>query len=129
MVSDKVSRVKQWLLSLAIAIVFTLFINYAISTVWENPYEHYDTYCPQSSVTASNKTACESGGGFWTETGYSQYPSKPMPATIDENNSVTGYCDQYFTCRKAQEKDAEVYQRNGFLVSTITGVVALGVCL
>ena len=48
-----------------------------------------------------------------------------MPATIDENNSVTGYCDQYFTCRKAQEKDAEVYQRNGFLVSTITGVVAL----
>ena|SRR3989338_6422582 len=117
--TTKSTTVKKWILSIAIAIVFTLFINYSISTFFDEP--RYDIFCTQDrNFNATTSTQCEAIGGKWTTGG--GYYTKPV---YTEENYVTGTCDYDYTCRTNLEQAQQEYQRNGFLVSIITGGIAL----
>ena len=117
MKQNKGSRIKKWFLAIGIAIIFTLFINYGISTFFNAP--DYNEYCVhnQTELNYNNKSSCISSGGQWTET--AAY-GKPVPPDYQ-----TGYCDIDFTCRKSYDDAQKIYDDRSFTVMVIAGFLAL----
>ncbi len=113
----KGSGVKKWLLAIGIAIIFTLFVNYGISTFFHAP--DYNNYCRhnQTELNYSDKDVCISNGGQWTNNaGY----AKPIPEGYQ-----TGYCDIDFTCRKLFDDAQKIYDDRSFIVMVIAGFIGL----
>ena len=112
----KGGRAKKAILSVAIAIIFVLFIAYAIETIYPSP--KFETYCPNSERAIINQSDCEQANGTWQT--YPEYVAeKPVPV------GVTGYCDTYTKCQKPYEQASEVYNRNIFFVSLVVGLIVI----
>ncbi len=111
------SKIKKWFLAAGIAIIFTLFVNYGISTFFHAP--DYNKYCSrnQTELNYSSKNACISSGGQWTSN--IRY-EKPVPAGYQ-----TGYCDIDFTCRNMFESAQKIYDDRSFVVMVIAGLAGL----
>jgi hypothetical protein len=136
-----VSKTKQVLLSIGIAIIFAFFIGFGINTFYKSP--KYDDYCIRENFREiKNETNCIQANGKWTSYDYYE---KPMPVNkqltcskIEENNTNIilncnffeekfineGYCDLYFTCNEEFQKKREEYNRNVFILTTIIGLIA-----
>jgi hypothetical protein len=113
---SKKGRVKKVILTFAIAILFVLFIVYAVGTIYPGP--KYEDYCPATKINPLNQTYCEAVNGTWTT--YPTYASeKSGPA------EANGYCDTYSKCQKSWDDSREKYNRNLFFISLITGLIIL----
>lgn len=117
MENQKYSSIIKWSLIVGIVIVINLFINYAISLVYEAP--DYNTYCPQTQVVkeiTDQKTCVDTGGQWNPNTSY--VPAAKGSVALEP----IGYCDQQFTCRNEYDKVSKVYERNIFVILVIFGI-------
>jgi hypothetical protein len=113
---QKGSRLKQNILTVAIAIIFAFFVGYGVDTFYESP--KWEDFCNQTYREILNPNNCEQAGGKWHP-----YTEKEMPQHVLGN--VTGWCDSYYSCQKEFEKVNEVYNRNVFIVCLIAGMIAI----
>lgn len=114
----KYSSIIKWSLIIGIVIVVNLFINYAISLVYESP--KFENYCKQEQVVKeiTAQKECVDVGGQWN-------PNVSYVAPVKgEVAQPAGYCDQQFTCRNEYDKVNKVYERNVFII-----LVAFGIAL
>jgi len=112
----KKGKAKKIILSIAIAILFVLFVAYAIETIYPSP--RYERYCPMIEKQILNQSDCEIYNGTWNI--YPNYvPDKTAPV------GVQGYCDPYIKCQKPFESASEIYNRNLFIVSLILGLIVI----
>lgn len=91
-------------LSLAIMIVFNLFINVGIYTFYKGP--EYNDYCGKAMVPSKEITTqaqCEDAEGLW------------------QND----YCDFYAECSEDYAAVESVYNRNVFIALLAIGTLAL----
>jgi len=111
-------KIKKLILGIAIAIIFILFVAYAIEAFYPTP--KYKDYCGEykTQEIINNKEQCEAIGGQW-----SQYQETPRP--IQGEQIQEGYCDREFTCRQELESAQEVYNRNVFFISVILGLITV----
>lgn len=108
----KQNRGRKIIISIGIAILFVMFIAYAIESIYPSPV--YEDYCPAIGKEIFNITECEANNGTWQE-----YP-KPI-----EQNSPQGYCDTYSRCYEEYNKASEPYNRNVFFIALSIGIIAL----
>jgi hypothetical protein len=114
-----VSKVKQTILAVAIAIVLALFVGFAIHA-W-SPGPKYDVYCrPALNKPFYAKADCEAAGGVWTDYGAAAAPKCPP-----NEPCATGYCDVYTRCSKQFNDANSVYTRTVFIIATIAGIIAV----
>lgn len=113
----KYSAIIKWSLIIGIVIVINLFINYAISLVYESP--KFEDYCQQEQVIReiTVQKECVDVGGQWNPNIYYSMPVK------GELVQPAGYCDQQFTCRTEYEKVSRVYERNIFVILVTLGIL------
>lgn len=111
----KYSAIIKWSLVIGIVIVLNLFLNYAISLVYNSP--EYNEYCKQEQVIEEITTQekCVEKGGQWN----ANYYGKPM---IVGEVVPNGYCDLQYTCRTEFEADRKVYERNVFVTLVVLGI-------
>jgi len=107
---------RQKFLAIAIAVVFTMFVYFGISTFYKEP--KYDDYCkPElNSIYINSSQECEKAGGLWNANNY--YPKR-------EAGMVEGYCDVQYTCRKQYDEVNNEYRKNVFVFAVAFGVIAL----
>lgn len=114
------SNTKQRILTVAIAVVLTLFVAYGISVFYEAP--KYEKFCGvEPKPVYLNETSCNASEGKWNPNYY------PCPAEANgiSGKCAEGYCDADFTCRKEFDLRNEVYNRNVFVVSLFLGLVLM----
>jgi hypothetical protein len=120
------SRFRQVLLAIAIAIVFAFFIGFGIAAFYESPkYEDFceDTFYekpyPRPIREAVNCTYIEPGEELKKEC----KEKGDISAEYDETGCVESYyCE---TCGKEFRDVNEVYNRNVFIIATVIGIIAL----
>ncbi|MBN2458556.1 hypothetical protein JXB31_05490 [Candidatus Woesearchaeota archaeon] len=110
-----VSRIKQVILSVSIAVVFALFIGYGISAFYKSP--EYQDFCGGIEVAKQfREEDCDAVGGKWT------------PRTYDcpeGTECVSGFCDATYECSRDYDSKREVYDRNVFVITLIVGLAAI----
>jgi len=112
----KKSKAKKIILAIAIAILFVMFIAYAIETVYPSP--KYENYCIPEQKQYINQTDCEQANFTWTS--YPTYiPEKQVPV------GMSGYCDAYSKCQKSYDETNQIYNRNIFFISLIIGIITV----
>ena len=122
------SKVKQVILSIAIALVLTVFVAYGISVFYESP--KYENYCGnQPKPFYSNQTSCEAENGTWNPSGADPKAAQPCydysTATPTLTKCAEGYCDLFLKCGKEFNEVNNVYNRNVFFTSLIIGLVVI----
>ncbi|MFH1710973.1 MAG: hypothetical protein ABH840_01550 [Nanoarchaeota archaeon] len=112
----KKSKAKNIILAIAIAILFVMFIAYAIETIYHSP--KYNSYCNPEQKQYLNQTECEENNLIWTS--YPEYaPERPAPV------GVSGYCDAYSVCQKSYDEISQIYNRNVFFISLTLGIITI----
>lgn len=116
----------KWVLVAGLVIVINLFFYFAIDVFYKQP--KFENFCKNDQVKPLVKTqeACVSMGGQWTET-----PPEKMIAYRDNvpvavpvpGETISGYCNEYFTCQKDFDAVSKVYNRNVFVIMIILGVL------
>ena len=114
-------RAKQIILAIAIAVLFVMFIAYAIETIYPSP--KYDDYCDEFKTAEfiDNAERCEEVNGKWVYYG----KERPDPIKIDGEIEVTGYCNRDFYCDQEHDSASEVYNRNIFFTTLIIGTITI----
>jgi len=108
---------KKLILSIAIAILFVIFISYAIETIYPSP--KYEAYClPSLNVPSLNQTLCETANFTWIT--YQNIPQEKTTPLVE-----TGYCDTYTKCQKEYNDASEPYNRNLFFICLIIGIIVV----
>ncbi len=129
-------NMKKWVLMLAIAIVFNLFVNYGLSTVYKSPdmkdycngTDQYRPYaypaekfppgnvvntnvtCPQYTINATMQRNCNAQGG-------------QVMFNTDEKDCANGaYCEM---CYKLFDDDKRKYDANIFIILVAIGAAAI----
>jgi len=111
----KKSKAKKIILAIAIAILFVMFIAYAIETIYPSP--DYNNYC-RVEKQYYNQTDCEQANFTWMS--YPEYAmNKPEPV------GFAGYCDTNSRCQKNYENINQIYNRNIFFISLIIGIITI----
>lgn len=131
------SKVKQVILSIAIALVLVFFVAYGIGVFYEQP--KYENFCNNGLKPVYNnqynQSACEMSNGTWNPSDINPKVSQPCydytTATPTLTKCPEGYCDLYFKCNQAYQDINNVYNRNVFIVSLVLGIliILLGVVL
>lgn len=111
----KYSSIIKWSLIVGIVIVINLFINYAISLVYESP--KFENYCKQTQVieAVTTQDVCLSKGGQWNQNTY-------MDPNIVGKTIANGSCDLQYTCRTEYDSASKVYERNIFVILIVFGL-------
>jgi len=97
---------KQIILSIAITIVFAMFIGYGVETFYHSP--EYNDFCEEDYWQYHNKTSCENSGGEWRN--------------YDHDD---GNCETPESCQEAYDEADEKYSGVFFLTSIISGLIAI----
>ncbi|MGC9310596.1 MAG: hypothetical protein ACP5E4_02620 [Candidatus Aenigmatarchaeota archaeon] len=134
-----VSRIKQNLLILAIAVVLFFFVYYGISTFYGEP--EYGDYCNQSiyNFRIGTPEQCDGYGGKWFEPQdlgiYSvseEYLCTKIPGGNETNMTLNcrpygqkGYCDVSYYCSREFSEAMEIYNRNIFIIAVVLGVALI----
>jgi len=116
---QKSGKAKRTIISIGIAILFVMFVAYAIESIYASP--KYENYCNSTLIKPIdyiNRTSCEANNGTWT-----QY--EPMPVAKTGEIMATGYCDLYTRCSTEYQNVNEKYNRNVFFISLSVGIVIL----
>ena len=141
------SRFRQVLLAIAIAIVFAFFIGFGIAAFYEEP--KYDKFCPEHGpIIIETQKQCENNSGKWTDTQAGIYTPEKVGRDIGSNEYICnkveetgtnmtfncqtikqleqkGYCDLYYYCNQKFQDVLEKYNRNVFIIATVIGIIAL----
>ncbi|MBN2421107.1 hypothetical protein JXB27_02395 [Candidatus Woesearchaeota archaeon] len=121
---QKTNKVKKWLLAVGIAIIFTMFISYGITTFYEEP--RHEAYCKnEQAVINWTQDECVSHGGQWTVYPVEKYEGDFRYGAPVSVAGVSGYCDPDFTCRKVYEEALMKFQDKAFIIMVIAGFIAL----
>lgn len=135
------SRFKQVLLAIAIAIVLVFFVGFGISAFYKAP--NYEDFCVNREFKEIlKKEKCEAERGKWLS-----YEREPKPAIMEnqflctkvfevgknitlncetkEQITQSGYCDLDFYCREDFQKLSENYNRNVFIIASGIGIIAI----
>jgi|SRR3989344_4694545 len=102
-------------LAIGIAILFVLFVSYAIETFYPTP--KYNDYCLESRgyPNVNNTIECEVEGGKWTDNAQVSVPKLA--------NEPIGWCDLDYYCRQEYDTATEIYNRNIFFISLVIGII------
>lgn len=121
------SKFKQVLLAIAIALVLALFVGFGIAAFYEEP--EYDDFCEDTFYERPYPKPVISESANCTYREPSEELKKEckdkgdISANYDENGCVESYyCE---TCEKEYRDVREKYNRNVFIVATIIGLIAL----
>jgi len=115
----KVSKVKQTILAIAIAIVLALFVGWGIYTIHPGPkYEQICSYATKPVPPTITEANCAQYGGTWNS-----YPEvqKCTPGV----ECPQGFCDMYSKCQKEFQDADNAYSRLVFIIATIIGLIAV----
>ncbi len=109
------TKVKRTILSIAIAILYVLFIAYAIQTFYSAP--KYENFCgvEKPAYIYQTQEDCEVNGGTWTA----------YPARSESIDDIKGYCELYEQCSEEYEQAEEKYNRNIFFITLILGLLTI----
>lgn len=112
------SKLKNTILGIAIAIIFFLFVAYAIEAFYDKP--DLEEYCEEfkTAEQIESEQQCELVGGKWFEFSSPRTPTEGEPI-------ITGNCDRDFTCRQEWQLDLRVRDRNIFFIATIIGLITV----
>lgn len=113
--AKKQGKAKKIILSISIAILFVLFVAYAIETIYPSP--KYENFCTLNMNQYYNQSDCEANNGTWTDN--LAVPDKTAPA------SVSGYCDTYTKCQEQYTAASNPYNRNVFFISLVVGILTI----
>ena len=105
--------IREKLLTIAIAIILTMFIFYGISTFYPRP--EWDDMCKDVGA-AMTKAECETANGEWS---YEERAPRPVKLEEDEEYEL-GYCK----CT-VYEDARETRSRFVFIVALILGLIAV----
>ena len=125
MVKGKIEgKTRRVVLSIGIAVLYVMFIAYAIETFYPSP--NYENFCPytEERMNYNSELECTENNGKWTK--YSE-GSYPKPA--DGNGTITGYCDYDYYCREEYSSYQETYNRNIFFLTLIIGIITFVVAV
>jgi len=137
------SKFKNILLGIAIAIVLVFFIGFGIASFYKSP--KYEDFCGEREkfVDVITEQKCDELSGKWNPT------ENARPVDNIENNQLLctklsekddavtlncknqeqldnrGYCDRYFYCSEEFDGVREIYNRNVFIVAIGIGIIAL----
>lgn len=140
----KVSKIKQVLLSVAVAIIFVLFVGYGINTFYEEP--RYNDYCDEDlyKETIDTQLKCEALGGEWEDHRVKTYAIEDNQLLCDKisesNGSMnlncrtngndlreSGWCNVHKTCSENFHNEREGYNKNVFIIAVLIGLATLAV--
>jgi len=111
---------KARILSISIAIIFVLFIGYAIEAFYKSP--KWEDYCEDRAyyIEINNSEQCIAEGGKWED-----YYGETVPRKIGINGEIppAGYCNLYFYCQEDFNNAEEKYNRNIFFLSLGLGII------
>jgi hypothetical protein len=110
------SRVKQVILAVAIAIVLALFVGFGINTFYAPP--EYEDFCsrPVPGKEIETQEECEAQGGRWT----------PHVGECPEGRDCAeGWCEPDFECREQFDEVRSAYNKKVFIIATIAGLIAV----
>ncbi|MFH1451741.1 MAG: hypothetical protein ABIF88_01050 [archaeon] len=116
---------KARVLSISIAIIFVLFVGYAIETFYPSP--EWDDYCgsreafvesPGKLTSEMTLERCVSVGGKWNA-----YEGE------DPQGENPGWCDVYSACEEEYRAVSELHNRNVFFVSLVIGLITFVVAI
>lgn len=105
------TKAKNIILAIGIAILFVMFVAYAIESFYPSP--SYDDFCGEFR-SYDNPRDCEESGGRWNENGV-----KPV------EGNVTGFCEVDFYCRQDYGDAEEIYSRDVFFISIVVGLIVI----
>jgi hypothetical protein len=150
-----VSKVRQVLLAISIAIIFGFFVFYGIWAFYKAP--KFEVYCNTSITSApvvplqfnpNSSLSCKECVIQSPTLQCLQCNMQPLgQSTPTESREsceaaggswsgggckgpyCSGYCDYQYTCRTAFERDNKVYERNVFIMGMIFGIAAVFISL
>jgi hypothetical protein len=106
------TNVKEKLISIAIAIILTMFIFFGINTFYKSP--EWDDMC-EGIRGARTKADCETNGGEWEE------HERPIPVKPEGNQTYeSGFCE----C-SVYENARDAYAKNFFIIALVIGLAAV----
>jgi len=117
------SKIKKWIIAVAIAIVFNLFVNYGVATFHPGP--EYDDYCKESARVLPLREPSECTAINVSEEMQDQCNEQKgyIAYKYDSYGCATeSYCE---TCGVEYREVREVYDGQIFVVLTIVAVIAL----
>ncbi len=101
-----VMDIKKKLVSIAIAIIFVLFVGYGIEVFYPGPDQTFTGRAPYMS-----QEACEEIGGTWSE-------------VEKVEGGMQGFCDEKAIWEKERQQRAG-HDRIVFIIAAIVGIVAI----
>ena len=118
------SKFKQVLLAVAIAIVFAFFVGFGIAAFYESP--KYEDFCEERFIERPYPLR-EPGNCTFME------PDQTLKDECREIGKITpkydadGCTESFYceTCYNEFDDVREIYNRNVFIVATIIGIIAL----
>lgn len=133
-------NIKRGLITIAIAVIFALFIGYGIEVFHDSPKQ--EEFCP-NVYDILNKEECETAGGLWrvqscaasgivNEGPASDSESreetevravKPVPAAASA--AAQGYCETRSACYEDFQLIMSRHDKIVFIVAAIFGVLAI----
>lgn len=106
----------RWALLVGIVVILNVFFSVVLAIAYPAP--KYDDFCPQSRISPTDASTCDTQGGVWTE--YS-----PVPESSMTSPKFTGYCDMYAKCQKPFQAENDQYALRAFVLMTVLGIIAL----
>ena len=110
---------KQVIISITIAILFSLFIGYGIEVFDDSP--DYEDFChSQTLYDLRTKEECIASEGEW----YDNYPAVERK-DLNDNSTITGSCNPPRDCYMEFDKAKLGHDQIVFIFSLIMGVIAV----
>ncbi|MBT3814802.1 hypothetical protein HOE37_03625 [Candidatus Woesearchaeota archaeon] len=111
---------KEIIISITIAIIFTLFVGYGIEVF--DSTKSYSDFCPEELYDIDNKEECLTEGGSWNEF-ETPIVSPEKEESIVEPNKRS--CSPTKECRKNYDTSKSKHDKIVFIVSIIVGLIAI----
>jgi hypothetical protein len=118
--------VKNLILGIAIAIIFSLFIGFGIQAFYKSP--EYNTFC-------ANVTDMIPADRCPVQPTYAPYDKYPTNCWCDQDCKANGTCvntnvchttnPEYTACQQNFEKANKHYNRNVFIMTSIIGLITM----
>ena len=100
--------IKQIIVSVAIAIVFTMFVAYGVETFYPSP--DYEDFCPEWDVQTEKE--CIAENGEWRQ-------------DVNSEGIDNGHCQETNECRDAYDEANEGHSKIFFVMAAVLGTAAI----
>jgi len=110
-------NIKARIVSVAIAIIFALFIGYGIEVFFPTP--EYQVYCPDVYSLYSEEE-CTAAGGVWIID-----LNAPMKVKSTEESAPAGFCQNDMKCNDGYTSAATQHDRILFIIAVIFGLLSV----